>query len=134
MTGDDAQLREQKQRDFAIAQGLALGDTQDPTHFRPLRLSEFDHGAPLAARDCFWAGMALPAWISGRARQFASLFCAELSWSLFRQGGPANIRVRMYRVGFGDFFLLTVPERTALPIYSSIAACTQPTSAVSTNA
>lgn len=24
-------------------------------------------------------------------------------------GGPANIRVRMYRVGFGDFFLLTVP-------------------------
>lgn len=34
MTGDDAQLREQKQRDFAIAQGLALGDTQDPTHFQ----------------------------------------------------------------------------------------------------
>jgi beta-lactamase superfamily II metal-dependent hydrolase len=25
--------------------------------------------------------------------------------------GPANIRVRMYRVGFGDFFLLTVPGR-----------------------
>lgn len=26
-------------------------------------------------------------------------------------GGPANIRVRMYRVGFGDFFLLTVPGK-----------------------
>src|SRR5262249_53748840 len=25
--------------------------------------------------------------------------------------GPANIRVRMYRVGFGDFFLLTVPGK-----------------------
>src|SRR5258708_850831 len=24
-------------------------------------------------------------------------------------GGKANIRVRMYRIGFGDFFLLTVP-------------------------
>ena len=24
-------------------------------------------------------------------------------------GGAAGIRVRMYRVGFGDFFLLTVP-------------------------
>lgn len=30
-----------------------------------------------------------------------------------RKGGPANssIRVRMYRVGFGDFFLLTVPGK-----------------------
>jgi beta-lactamase superfamily II metal-dependent hydrolase len=26
-------------------------------------------------------------------------------------GGPANIRVRMYRVGFGDFFLLSVPTK-----------------------
>jgi hypothetical protein len=34
MTGDDAQVREQKQRSFAIAQGLAIGDTQDPTHFQ----------------------------------------------------------------------------------------------------
>jgi len=34
MTGPDAKLREQKQRSFAIAQGLALGDTSDPTHFQ----------------------------------------------------------------------------------------------------
>jgi hypothetical protein len=34
MTGHDAKLREQKQRSFAVAQGLALGDTQDPTHFQ----------------------------------------------------------------------------------------------------
>ena len=34
MTGHDAKQREQKQRSFAIAQGLALGDTQDPTHFQ----------------------------------------------------------------------------------------------------
>jgi beta-lactamase superfamily II metal-dependent hydrolase len=27
-------------------------------------------------------------------------------------GGGGNIRVRMYRVGFGDFFLLTVPGKT----------------------
>jgi hypothetical protein len=34
MTGDDAKAREQKQRSFAIGQGLAVGDTQDPTHFQ----------------------------------------------------------------------------------------------------
>jgi hypothetical protein len=34
MTGDDAQVREERQRSFAIAQGLAIGDTQDPTHFQ----------------------------------------------------------------------------------------------------
>jgi hypothetical protein len=34
MTGDDAQVREERQRSFAIAQGLAVGDTQDPTHFQ----------------------------------------------------------------------------------------------------
>jgi hypothetical protein len=34
MTGPDAKLREQKQRSFAIAQGLALGDTSDATHFQ----------------------------------------------------------------------------------------------------
>jgi hypothetical protein len=34
MTGDDAPAREQKQRNFAVAQGFALGDTQDPTHFQ----------------------------------------------------------------------------------------------------
>jgi hypothetical protein len=34
MTGHDARMREHKQRSFAIAQGLAIGDTQDPTHFQ----------------------------------------------------------------------------------------------------
>ena len=34
MTGPDAKLREQKQRSFAIAQGLAIGDTSDPRHFQ----------------------------------------------------------------------------------------------------
>ena len=34
MTGPDSQQREQKQRSFAISQGLAIGDTQDPTHFQ----------------------------------------------------------------------------------------------------
>ena len=34
MTGPDAQLREQRQRAFAIAQGLAVGDTADPAHFQ----------------------------------------------------------------------------------------------------
>jgi hypothetical protein len=34
MTGDDAKVREQRQRSFAIAQGLAIGDTQNPTHFQ----------------------------------------------------------------------------------------------------
>ncbi len=34
MTGSGAKLREEQQRTFAIAQGLALGDTNDPTHFQ----------------------------------------------------------------------------------------------------
>ena len=34
MTGSDAKLREQKQRSFAIAQGLAIGDTSDAAHFQ----------------------------------------------------------------------------------------------------
>jgi hypothetical protein len=34
MTGRDAKLREQKQRTFAIAQGLAVGNTEDATHFQ----------------------------------------------------------------------------------------------------
>lgn len=34
MTGPDAKLREQKQRSFAIAQGLAIGDTSDAAHFQ----------------------------------------------------------------------------------------------------
>ena len=34
MTGPDAKLREQTQRSFAIGQGLAIGDTQNPTHFQ----------------------------------------------------------------------------------------------------
>jgi hypothetical protein len=34
MTAGDARGREQKQRSFAIAQGLAIGDTQDPNHFQ----------------------------------------------------------------------------------------------------
>ena len=34
MTGPDAKQREDRQRSFAIAQGLALGDTTDPTHFQ----------------------------------------------------------------------------------------------------
>jgi len=34
MTGADAKLREQKQRSYAIAQGLALGNTKDATHFQ----------------------------------------------------------------------------------------------------
>ena len=29
--------------------------------------------------------------------------------------GPGNIRIRMYRIGFGDFFLMTVPERVVPP-------------------
>jgi beta-lactamase superfamily II metal-dependent hydrolase len=32
-----------------------------------------------------------------------------------RGSAPNDIRVRMYRVGFGDFFLLTVPTRSAGP-------------------
>jgi hypothetical protein len=34
MTGPVAQTREEKQRSFALGQGLALGDTNDPTHFQ----------------------------------------------------------------------------------------------------
>ena len=34
MTGPQAQQREQRQRTFAIAQGLAIGDTRDPSHFQ----------------------------------------------------------------------------------------------------
>jgi hypothetical protein len=34
MTGDGAQKRENSQRNFAISQGLANGDTTDPTHFQ----------------------------------------------------------------------------------------------------
>jgi hypothetical protein len=34
MTGDEAGQREQKQRTFAIGQGLALGDTDNPKHFQ----------------------------------------------------------------------------------------------------
>ena len=34
MTGPDAKQREEKQCNFAMAQGLAAGDTQDPTHFQ----------------------------------------------------------------------------------------------------
>jgi hypothetical protein len=34
MTGRDAKLREEKQRTFAIAQGLAVGNTKDATHFQ----------------------------------------------------------------------------------------------------
>jgi hypothetical protein len=34
MTGREAKLREQKQRTFAIAQGLVAGDTQAPDHFQ----------------------------------------------------------------------------------------------------
>lgn len=34
MTGPNAEQREQKQRSFAIAQGLAVGDTKDLTHFQ----------------------------------------------------------------------------------------------------
>ncbi len=30
-------------------------------------------------------------------------------------GGDGKLRVRMYRIGFGDFFLLTVPTKTAGP-------------------
>src|SRR5689334_10201689 len=29
-----------------------------------------------------------------------------------RSGAKGNIRVRMYRIGFGDFFLLTVPGKS----------------------
>jgi hypothetical protein len=34
MTGAASQQREQRQRDFAIAQGQDIGDTDDPTHFQ----------------------------------------------------------------------------------------------------
>ena len=34
MTGADSERREQRQRSFAIAQGLAIGDLQDPNHFQ----------------------------------------------------------------------------------------------------
>lgn len=34
MTGADAKQREQQQRSFAIAQGLAVGNIKDPTHFQ----------------------------------------------------------------------------------------------------
>jgi hypothetical protein len=34
MTGDDARGREERQRSFAIAQGLAIGDTTDANHFQ----------------------------------------------------------------------------------------------------
>jgi hypothetical protein len=34
MTGDDARGREERQRSFAIAQGLAVGNTEDPAHFQ----------------------------------------------------------------------------------------------------
>ena len=34
MTGASSKQREREQRKFMIAQGLAMGDTDDPTHFR----------------------------------------------------------------------------------------------------
>jgi hypothetical protein len=34
MTGSDSKQREARQRSFMISQGLAIGDTQDPTHFQ----------------------------------------------------------------------------------------------------
>jgi hypothetical protein len=34
MIGPDANQREEKQRSFFIAQGLALGNTEDATHFQ----------------------------------------------------------------------------------------------------
>jgi hypothetical protein len=34
ITGDDSRLREDRQRAFAISQGLAVGDTKDPNHFQ----------------------------------------------------------------------------------------------------
>jgi hypothetical protein len=34
MTGPGSKQREQKQRSFMIAQGLAIGDTDDSTHFQ----------------------------------------------------------------------------------------------------
>jgi hypothetical protein len=34
ITGDEAQRREKAQRTFALAQGLAVGDTEDPAHFQ----------------------------------------------------------------------------------------------------
>jgi hypothetical protein len=34
MTGAESKKREQAQRAFNIAQGLAVGDTQDPSHFQ----------------------------------------------------------------------------------------------------
>ena len=34
MTGKESRRREETQRTFAVAQGLAAGDTTDPTHFQ----------------------------------------------------------------------------------------------------
>ena len=34
ISGEDGARREQSQREFAISQGLALGNTEDPTHFQ----------------------------------------------------------------------------------------------------
>ncbi len=34
MTGPDAKQREEKQRSFFISQGLAVGNTEDATHFQ----------------------------------------------------------------------------------------------------
>ena len=34
MTGSEAKQREASQRAFALAQGLASGDTTDPAHFQ----------------------------------------------------------------------------------------------------